>query len=288
MTNARAVWDAEQIARAVGFTTSRFLGVGRFDTRRFGALPAALADARGDRRALVYAITPEGWTIHIANGDRIPMETAMTATTKSYTEKSNAIRAARSALRAKYPEPMSGVHFKLDDAGDGWVWHEMDPASGQIATAEHIEDGAAPTSGLTPLPIVTLPNDTRSARRKKADAAAQAEGFPNAIRAADIKRAGKAAAEARAPGAPKEPGRKAAALLAAQGGELPIAPDFSKPTHARFRKTLEQLVAFVEAGDIKGLKADKTEPASSSRAAMCRYRDLAITALEARARPKAA
>jgi hypothetical protein len=69
--NARAIWDAEQIARAVSFTTSRFLGRGKYDTRRFETLDEAKADARGDRRAMVYAVTPEGFTIHIANGDKI-------------------------------------------------------------------------------------------------------------------------------------------------------------------------------------------------------------------------
>ncbi len=70
-TNAKAAWDAEQIARAVEFTTCRFLGAGRYDTRRFEDRAVAEADATGDRRAMVFAITPEGWTIHIINGDKI-------------------------------------------------------------------------------------------------------------------------------------------------------------------------------------------------------------------------
>lgn len=46
----------EIMARAAYFTTSRFKGVGRYDTRRFATLREALADARGDRRAMVYAV----------------------------------------------------------------------------------------------------------------------------------------------------------------------------------------------------------------------------------------
>jgi len=64
---ARAAFDAKQIARATHFTTCRFLGVGRYDTRQFATLDDARADAAG-ARALIYAITPEGWTIHVENG----------------------------------------------------------------------------------------------------------------------------------------------------------------------------------------------------------------------------
>jgi hypothetical protein len=80
MTKARAEFDAAQIARAVGFTVSRFQGRGRYDTRRFATQAEAEADAQGDARAMVYAITPEGFTIHISNGDAIApqTETAMT------------------------------------------------------------------------------------------------------------------------------------------------------------------------------------------------------------------
>jgi len=74
---ARQAWDDEQIARAVGFSTSRFLGRGKFDTRPFETLVPALADAAGDRRAIVYAITPEGFTIHVANGDTIAKDADM-------------------------------------------------------------------------------------------------------------------------------------------------------------------------------------------------------------------
>jgi hypothetical protein len=76
MGNARQAWDDEKIAAAVGYTTSRFLGRGAYDTRRFATLADALADAQGDRRALVYAISPEGFTIHITNGDRIAKQPA--------------------------------------------------------------------------------------------------------------------------------------------------------------------------------------------------------------------
>lgn len=77
-------------------------------------------------------------------------------------------------------------------------------------------------------------------------------------------------------------GKRKAIIEQAQAGALPAAPDFSKPTHARFRAKLAKLVALAEAGDIEGLKAIEINPVSTSPKAMARYRDLAIIALVAR------
>ena len=83
--------------------------------------------------------------------------------------------------------------------------------------------------------------------------------------------------------APERAARRLAPLeAAAQAGELPAPPDFSAPTHARFRTRLGQIVALAEAGDIAGLRAVVINPVSSSPKALARYRDLCITALEAR------
>lgn len=284
-TNARAVWDQAQIARAVGFTTSRFKGVGVFDTRPFGDLASAFADARGDRRALVYAITPEGWTIHIANGDRLPaMETIMTneAATKTYSSKSNAIRAARSALKGKHRDALAEVHFRLEPVGDEWAWHEIDVASGLVATGELIGDGSAPAS-LPPVTVVPAKEGRDEARRRKiaeADARNAAKAAAKAAKNAEPK----APKAPRPAGAPKPASKRAEVQAAAERGELPTPPDFSADTHKRFRPILEGLVAMAAAGNLKGLKADKTEPKSSSRQAICRYRDLAIVALTAQAK----
>ena len=77
-------------------------------------------------------------------------------------------------------------------------------------------------------------------------------------------------------------GKRKAIIEQAQAGSLPAAPDFSKPTHARFRAKLAKLVALAEAGDVEGLKAMEINPVSTSPKAMARYRDLAIIAIEAR------
>ena len=82
--------------------------------------------------------------------------------------------------------------------------------------------------------------------------------------------------------------RKRQAILdQAQSGALPQAPDFSKPTHARFRAKLAQIVALAGAGDIAGLRAFEINPVSSSPKAMARYRDLCVIAITARAQEAA-
>ena len=77
-------------------------------------------------------------------------------------------------------------------------------------------------------------------------------------------------------------GKRQAIRNQAQTGALPTAPDFSKPTHARFRAKLAQIVALAEAGDIVGLQAFEINPVSSSPKAMARYRDLCVIAITAR------
>jgi hypothetical protein len=59
-------------------------------------------------------------------------------------------------------------------------------------------------------------------------------------------------------------GKRRAIVDLAQTGALPEAPDFSKPTHARFRAKLAQIVALAEAGDIAALQAIEINPVSSS------------------------
>lgn len=90
------------------------------------------------------------------------------------------------------------------------------------------------------------------------------------------------ATEAQQPATPKTVGKRQAIVDQAAAGVLPRPPDFSKPTHSRFRAKLAKLVELAEAGDIEGLKAVTINPVSTSPKAMARYRDLAVTALEVR------
>ncbi len=76
-------------------------------------------------------------------------------------------------------------------------------------------------------------------------------------------------------------GRRAQIAENASRGILPPVPDFSAPSHARYRKKLAEIVTMVEAGDIEGLRAFPINPYSSSPKAMARYRDLAVIAITA-------
>jgi hypothetical protein len=83
------------------------------------------------------------------------------------------------------------------------------------------------------------------------------------------------------PGAPRR--RRDADIEAkARQGELPPPPDFSAPTHARFRAKLAALVELAGQADATGLRAIPINPVSSSPKALARYRDLAVLAIEAR------
>lgn len=109
-----------------------------------------------------------------------------------------------------------------------------------------------------------------------------------ATKAAPKAKAEKPAKTGKPAKAAKPAGKRAAILEAAQRGELPPVPDFSAPTHARFRKKLDEVVEMAKAGDLKGLKAFHINPVSTSPKAIARYRDLAVIALEARAAKKEA
>ncbi len=91
------------------------------------------------------------------------------------------------------------------------------------------------------------------------------------------------AAEEEPKGAPDPViGKRQAIRDQTQTGALPNAPDFSKPTHARLRAKLAQIVVLAEADDIAALQAFEINPVSSSPKAMARYRDLCVTAITAR------
>ncbi|WP_333816241.1 hypothetical protein [Tabrizicola sp.] len=84
--------------------------------------------------------------------------------------------------------------------------------------------------------------------------------------------------------APSAPRRRRDTDLEAKArqGELPPPPDFSAPTHARFRAKLAALVEMAGKADATGLRAVPINPVSSSPKALARYRDLVVMAIEAR------
>lgn len=94
-------------------------------------------------------------------------------------------------------------------------------------------------------------------------------------------------ADAEPAAAPSAPRRRRDADIEAKArqGELPPPPDFSAPTHARFRAKLAALVELAGKADAPGLRAIAINPVSSSPKALARYRDLAVLAIEAREGP---
>lgn len=84
--------------------------------------------------------------------------------------------------------------------------------------------------------------------------------------------------------APSAPRRRRDADIEAKArqGELPPPPDFSAPTHARFRAKQAALVELAGKAEATGLRAISINPVSSSPKALARYRDLAALAIEAR------
>jgi hypothetical protein len=290
---ARQVWDDEQIARAVGFTTSRFQGRGVYDTRRFDRLQDALADAAGDRRALVYAVTPEGWTIHFINGDKIattetdmttindseifgaplgldegqPLNETITAAALTITPDD---AAAAQALNATITAALRGNGKRPVGASSKGIKRGVQP-SGK-ATAK---DAAKPADA----DAAKAPRAPRGQKRDKAIKAAVAK----AAKPAKAPKAAKADKPAKAPkaAAPKALGLRAQRAADAAAGKLPNAPDFSAETHKRYRAKLAELVALIASGDVAAVRAYPINVVGSSSKAMDTYRNLAVIALEA-------
>ncbi len=71
----------------------------------------------------------------------------------------------------------------------------------------------------------------------------------------------------------------AALYMAAGRGETPTPPDFSKPSYARDRKRLAELVALAEACGAAGLRAYAIRVFYTGAQALDRYRHRAIIAI---------
>ena len=190
----------------------------------------------------------------------------MTTQAQTYDTKFNAKRGAqRSGLK-----PGEFEVFKTPDGRFGWQPLAAEPAQA-LASVE-----AAPTEDAYEPPAFLR-------RAEKAEPAFDPEPAPS-IPVTELTADSHPIAAANAASWPAGPktGKRAAIVEQAQAGALPAAPDFSKPTHARFRAKLARLVALAEAGDVEGLRALAINPVSTSPKAMARYRDLAVVAIEAR------
>jgi len=190
----------------------------------------------------------------------------MTTQAKTYDTKFNAQRGAqRTGLK-----PAEFEVFKTLNGRFGWRRLAVEPAQALL-----------PVEVVPPEDAYDPPAFLR--RTETVEAAGHPEPLPSIAvteRAADSQTIA-AANTASWPAGPKT-GKFKAIIDQAHAGALPAAPDFSKPTHARFRAKLARLVALAEAGDVEGLKAVTINPVSTSPKAMARYRDLAVVAIEAR------
>lgn len=223
---------ARIIARAQRFEIALFQGQGRYAKAEAPTLPQARevaarleAEIANGKRAMIYALTPEGRSALVTDATQIAMETREM---QIYTKKFNARRAAQ---RAGIPDD----RIEVLRTPKGYVWRDTGPKA--PAPAEAARAPSAEVAPAAPKPSAT--------KRKRIDYA-------------------KLEAEA-------------------HKGHLPEPPDFSAPTHARFRNKLVKLIELAGAGDIDALRACEINPVSSSPKAMARYRDLCVIALEARA-----
>lgn len=177
---------------------------------------------------------------------------------KAYSVRSNCIRAARKALGA---EAQQGVQFTLSQTDAGWIWAPAPAPQAPIeAVVAPIEAPQPVVEALEAVPAPVKPARASSeaviAKRRLMLSEADARGFS---------------------------ARWLSAMQAAAAGELPEAPDFSKPTHVSGRKWLAQAVALQAAGDIEGLRALVYDPEGSTGGALHRFVRFSISALEARA-----
>jgi hypothetical protein len=68
----------------------------------------------------------------------------------------------------------------------------------------------------------------------------------------------------------------------ANKGTLPTPPDFSANTHRYYRPILAEVVKLAKAGDLKGLKAFHVKGSCTSPAAIKKYREVALIAMQAK------
>ncbi|MEE7487033.1 hypothetical protein [Methylobacterium oryzae] len=213
-------------------------------------------DPQGDIDAGILALCAR----YRLNHDGSPCEEP-----KAYSLKSNCIRAARKALGA---DAQPGEAFTLTATHAGWVWAPV--SAEQVGPQAHLAaTEALPASIEAPMPVTEAP-EAVPAPVKPARASSEAVIAKRRLMLSEADARGFSA-------------RWLGAMQAAAAGELPEAPDFSKPTHVSGRKWLAEAVALQAAGDIEGLRALVYDPEGSTGGALHRFVRFSITALKAKA-----
>lgn len=257
------------------------------------AIRDQLGTTPSGKRAMIYAVGADKLTAHVSsdviaqareNDGKIEIATSGPDAAKEARKPLTAIGSKEKLQRATAPRacangrPMGRRAEIADNAAKGVKTAVETLVAGPFDMAEHILREHVAGKALT---IADVHAARDGAAPAKADEIATDPMSVRIGEAADARRAKREAREARKAEKPAG-GKRAAALEAAQRGELPDAPDFSAPTHKPHRKRLGEVIALVEAGDIDGLKAFHINPVSSSPKAIAKYRDLAVVALEAR------
>jgi hypothetical protein len=301
--------DIEKIATAIHFNVHLRNGPAEKINREAPTLIEAvkIADELGatasGKKAMIYAVTPEKMTVHVP-ADMIEEARKDAAEAKGLTAiefaRLSAIITGGGYKRSNSKAAAEARFIKI--ATEAGIANAADLAKGPFDMAEHVIRENIAGKALTIAEVkamkggaATEPSKALRQRNREPAARVSADQLfgvdPLGYKAARKARDGAAPAKADdypVPAAAKATGKRAAILEAAQRGEIPDTPDFSAPTHARFRKKLAEIVAMVEAGDVAGLKAFTINPVSSSPKAMDKYRNLAVIALEARQQKDAA
>lgn len=275
--------DTALIAQATRFDATLFLGVGHYHTETFDTLAAAREAAatmptrlNSKRRGMIYAITAEGRSAFVPNsfqlGDfdmtTINMSAAQIAQLSAIVTGGGMKRSADKDTAAK--------RFVTLAQDAKLAFDPMTVLAMDFETAKATVGGAKAPAKIEAVHSGAADHFELNAAGKKAVRAA-AKASPKPAKAAKAPTAAPKAAA----------GKRAETLAAAERGELPAPPDFSAATHARFRGKLAEIVALVEAGDVKALKAFAINPISSSPKALDKFRNLAVTALEAKGKGRA-
>jgi hypothetical protein len=215
----------------------------------------------------------------------------------TYANKHNAVRAARKALAAEgIADALSQVHFRvIEQNGPGgpgdivFAWEKIDydkpgpdspasePPAGHSVTIDQVFGG-------DPLGFKAARKNKRGpARAPIAENPAQAPREPLPKTPQRRAMEAKIAADSKAP---PPLGKRAAVQAAAAAGELPPKPTFPTSWPKAYFRRVDEVEALAKAGDVAGLRALVIPTYDSGVKKADTYRNLCVTALEAKAAAK--
>lgn len=182
---------------------------------------------------------------------------------KTWTVRASAAKAAQRAGLAK------GSYIIAECNGEFAILELEDKAA--AAEEQAVLEACGQDDGAAGLPadenIITIDSETGAVHASLTFKPAEVAALDKQI----VEAAKKAAADLEALKAPRPQ----------NATNLPTPPDFSKPSHAPYRKRLAAMVAMAEAGDDCGLAALTFKIERSSQKIMARYRDACLAALKA-------